>query len=183
MSALAQIVEMDQERDRKTCLSLDLKVNGANRELAQWLVDHPRYSGAEVARWLGCGETRIKRLRRWAVGGFVGAPNYDEKAKESDARRRGRADVQLETNDNSESPVEHDEDGVVIDDDNEIASPEQIEDNILYAIQRISENARAFSKILRASALDREAVERINTAVDRMIHKWRSIQSTLEKKG
>ena len=30
----AAIIEMDAERDRKTCVSLDLKVTGANRELA-----------------------------------------------------------------------------------------------------------------------------------------------------
>lgn len=179
MSALAQIVEMDQERDRKTCLTLDLKVTGANRELAQWLVDHPRYSGAVVAGWIGCEERRIQKLRKWAQEGFVDLPNSRYK---DNRKPTAPSDAALKRNDNSESDaVEHDEDGVVIDD--EIASPEQIEDNVLYAIQRINENARAFSKILKASALDREAVERINTAVDRMIQKWRSIQSTLEKKG
>ena len=42
MNASAQIVEMDQERDRKTCLSLDLKVTGSNRELAQWCLNSSR---------------------------------------------------------------------------------------------------------------------------------------------
>lgn len=179
MSALAQIVEMDQERDRKTCLTLDLKVTGANRELAQWLLDHPRYPNTAIASWLGCNEKRIRKLREWAEDGFVDLPNSRYKRNSSPA-----TNATLETNDNSESDaVEHDEDGVVIDGESDIVSPDQVEDNILYALQRINENARAFSKILRASALDREAVERINTAVDRMIHKWRSIQSTLEKKG
>jgi hypothetical protein len=68
-------------------------------------------------------------------------------------------------------------------DDDEMAAPAQIEDNVLYAIQRINENARVFSTILKASALNREAAGRINTALERMIQKWRSIQSTLEKKG
>jgi hypothetical protein len=36
--------EQRTERDRKTCLSLDSKVTEASRELAQWLLDHPRYS-------------------------------------------------------------------------------------------------------------------------------------------
>lgn len=183
MNALAQIVEMDQERDRKTCVTLDLKVTGANHELAQWCFDHPRYSQRVIAGWLGCDHTRIFHLRKWASNGFDGSP-FDSKNK-PDSRRPdhsggARHQSPLKTNDNSDA-VEHDADGVVIED--EIAAPEQIEDNILYAIQRINENARAFSKILRASALDREAVERINTAVDRMIQKWRSIQSTLEKKG
>ena len=89
MNASAQIVEMDQERDRKTCLSLDLRVTGANHELGQWLVDHPRYSAPVVAGWLGCGETRIKELRRWAAGGFIGAPHWSEKRKQQAADRRG----------------------------------------------------------------------------------------------
>jgi hypothetical protein len=67
-------------------------------------------------------------------------------------------------------------------DEIEIAAPEQIEDNILHAIGGVNENARVFNKLLKVSALDREAVIRINTAIDRMIGKWRSIQSMLGKK-
>jgi hypothetical protein len=37
-------IEMDEERARKECLALDLKVAGANRELAQWILDNPRWS-------------------------------------------------------------------------------------------------------------------------------------------
>jgi hypothetical protein len=64
----------------------------------------------------------------------------------------------------------------------DLAAPNEIEDNVLYVIQRINENARASNKLLRASALDREAAERISTAIERMIQKWRSIQSTLARK-
>jgi hypothetical protein len=74
------IIEMDKERDRKTCIALDQKVAGANRELAQWLLDHPRYAGAAVASWLGCEKRRIERLRKWAKNGF------DERGPQ--ARRR-----------------------------------------------------------------------------------------------
>jgi hypothetical protein len=56
-----------------------------------------------------------------------------------------------------------------------------LEDNILHAIGGMNENARVFNKLLKVSALDRAAVTRINTAIDRMMGKWRSIQSTLEK--
>jgi len=66
----AVIIEMDEERARKECLALDLKVAGANRELAQWLLDHPQYRAAHVARGVGSGETKIKQLRRWAQSGF-----------------------------------------------------------------------------------------------------------------
>jgi hypothetical protein len=65
----------------------------------------------------------------------------------------------------------------------EIAPPDVLEDNILYTIGRINENARLFNKLLKASALDREAAARINTEIDRMMGKWRSIQSTLAAKA
>jgi hypothetical protein len=173
----AAIYEMDHERDRKICISLDLRVTGANHELAQWLLDHPRYQGEVVAAWLGCHERRIQRLRAWAKEGFVGSP-YD-KSNAGRLRPTSTSDEPLETNDNSEP----DDDQAVDDEANETAPPDQIEDNILYVIQRINANAKASNKILRASALDREAAERISTAIERMIEKWRSIQSTLARKG
>jgi hypothetical protein len=179
MSALAQIVEMDRERDRKACIALDLKITGANHELAQWIANkRGTYTIPEIARWLGTSESRITRLRKWAEGGFVGGPHDDDTE-----RRKSKPPLSVEdslkTNDNSESDDGSDDDDS---DDSEIAAPEQIEDNILYAIQRINENAGVFTKILKASALDREAVARIDTAIDRMMGKWRSIQSMLEKK-
>jgi hypothetical protein len=86
-----------------------------------------------------------------------------------DASTTPRVQSPLETNDNS--------------DESEIAPPEVIAENILYAIARVNENARVFNKLLKVSVLDREAVARINTAIDGMIKKWRSIQSTLEKES
>jgi hypothetical protein len=62
----------------------------------------------------------------------------------------------------------------------EIADPATIEDNLLYSIQRMNEHARVFKKFFRASTFDREARERISTAIDRMIQKWRSTQSALQ---
>lgn len=105
MKPATQIVEMDQERDRKTCITLDMKVTGANRELAQWLVDHPRYSGAVVAAWLGCSKSRINYLRQWAQDGFNGTPRGGEARRE--AERQERSDHRggrgaLKTNNNSE---------------------------------------------------------------------------------
>jgi hypothetical protein len=76
-------------------------------------------------------------------------------------------------------PVDHDDSD---DDDDGIAAPERIEANVSYVIQRINDNARAIGKILKASALDRAAAERISTEINRMFQKWRPILSTLEKK-
>jgi hypothetical protein len=40
--------------------------------------------------------------------------------------------------------------------------------------------AKVFKKLFKASAFDREAVERISTAIDGMIKKWRLTQSALK---
>jgi ParB/RepB/Spo0J family partition protein len=69
------------------------------------------------------------------------------------------------------------------DDDDNVAAPEQIEDNVLYAIARVADNARAVRKILKASALNRKAAERVIIEINLMIQKWRLVLSTLEKKG
>jgi hypothetical protein len=68
------------------------------------------------------------------------------------------------------------------DPDAKVTSPAVLEDNILHAISRINDNARLFNKLLKISALDREAAARIATAIDVAIGKLRSIKSTLEKK-
>src|SRR5262245_48717053 len=94
----ASIIEMDEERDRKTCVQLDLKVTGPNHELAQWLLDHPRYPNTVVARWLGCNESRIRKLRQWAKEGFVGI--YDK--SHSKPKSPKSANPTLKSQDNPE---------------------------------------------------------------------------------
>jgi hypothetical protein len=64
----------------------------------------------------------------------------------------------------------------------EIAPPAVLVENILYSIGGVNENARIFNKLLKLSALDREAKVKIIAAIDGMMKKWRSIQSTLGKK-
>jgi hypothetical protein len=78
----------------------------------------------------------------------------------------------VEINDNSDD-----------DDDNEIAPPGVLAENILYAIGGVNENARIFNKLLKVSVLNREAVAQINLAIEGMIKKWRSLQSTLEEQN
>jgi ParB/RepB/Spo0J family partition protein len=103
-----------------------------------------------------------------------------EKRKQLDDDRRHDGDDSLETNDNSEDETaDHDEDGVVSDDEATVAEPAVLEDNIFHAIGGMNENARVFNKLLKVSAVDREAVTRINTAISRMIGKWQSVQSGL----
>lgn len=175
ITAPAAIIEMDIERDRKTCVTLDLKVTGANRELAQWLLDHQKYSGTLVAEWLGCSDTRVRALRRWAENGFQGAPFYDERRQ---GRNRQRdADDELESLDNLETD---DETAEVSD---EIAEPAVIEDNVIYTIQRMNEHARVFKALFKKSTFDRESGERIGAAIEQMIEKWRSTQAILTRRN
>ena len=68
------------------------------------------------------------------------------------------------------------------DEDSEVADPATVEDNALYTLARINEHAKAFKKIFKLSSFDRETEERISTAIDRMISKWRSAQATLNQK-
>jgi hypothetical protein len=70
----AVIIEMDEERDRKACIALDLKVTAANRELAQWLLDHPQYTAPQAAAWLGRGRSRIKIFGPGPRMGLLWAP-------------------------------------------------------------------------------------------------------------
>lgn len=170
MRAVAEIIEMDEQRDRKTCVQLDLKVTGANKELAQWLLDHPRYTGAVVAGWLGCGERRIQRLRVWATEGFIGS----HQSKANAQRPSSTTGSPLESQENLEN--EPSEDSELVE------SPEVIEDNALHSIQRSAAVATAYRKILKASSLDREAKARISEAIERLIAKWRQTQTTLTGK-
>jgi hypothetical protein len=57
---------------------LSLRAIEAEREAAQWALDHPGYSDSVLAGWIGCSEPRIKDMRRWAASGFIGS--YDDEA-------------------------------------------------------------------------------------------------------
>jgi hypothetical protein len=73
---------------RAEVIALDAKATGTERKLAQFLIDRPQYTAAQVAEWLDCSETRIKRLRRWAEQGFPGGP-IDGRTKKPGGQRRG----------------------------------------------------------------------------------------------
>ena len=161
-----------QEQDRKTCIELDSKADGAARELAQWLHDHREYRHTEVARWLGCSEARIRALRTWAALGFPGKGH-----RSGDPPRAGthvRANSTLNSLDNSdETSIE----------ENDMVCPEVLTDDILFSIERINHNVRVWKKLTKLAALDRQTAERIDFAIKRMIQKWRLFQLTLAKKG
>jgi hypothetical protein len=176
----AAIIEMDAERDRKICVSLDLKVTGANRELAQWLIDHPRYTASVVAEWLGCGETRIKTLRRWAEGRFQGAPYNQPVRQERDERRRHGADAPLISQENFENDNPERETG--LDDEAEVEDPERVIKNLLIDLDRNAAAARAYGKIFKVSSFDAGMKKQISEAIDRLISKWRLTQVTLARK-
>jgi hypothetical protein len=64
-------------------------------------------------------------------------------------------------------------------DDPGVADAAEIEDSALHSLGRNSEHARLFKKLFKLSAFDREAKDRIITAIETMIKKWRSTQATL----
>jgi hypothetical protein len=160
------IIEMAEERDRKDCIALDSKVAGANKELAQWLVDHPSYPNTAVAKWLGCDETRIRRLRKWATNGFIGSHRDKSAERPNDA---------LITNDNFQDDT--------LEPSDDMEDPAQILKNILDSIKHAKSVAEAYRKILKSSPFDREAKVQIYNAINQLIVKWRTVQSALDKKG
>ena len=169
------IIEFDIERDRKTCISLDARVAGANRELAQWLMDHPRYTGETVAGWLGCGPSRIKDLRTWAKEGFEKTPTQKRKERanyftgsELAGRSSGQQVLKSQENFGEEDLVE---------------DPRQVMSTMLETISRQKAIAESYRKICKVSSFDPETEVRLNKAIVGLISKWRSIQATLTAKG
>ena len=65
------------------------------------------------------------------------------------------------------------------DDESNIAPPAVFEDNVLYGLARFTENARVIRKILKTSALDREAATQISTAIDGVMRELQFIKSIL----
>lgn len=169
MNQVAAIIEMDVERDRKACVALDLKVTGANRELAQWIADH-RYPNTRIAEWLGCSEARIRRLRDWAEEGFNGLPNSRYK------RSSPATNDPLKSQENS-GPIAPEED-----DESQIESPQVIKENLLDTVSRHSAWAVAFRRFFKLSSFDEETEKEISSAIDQLISKWRAAQAALTRK-
>lgn len=169
------IMENDEERDRKTCISLDQHVSGANRELAQWLVDHPRYSAPAVAQWLGCGSTRIKLLREWAQREFEGAPGNSPARRKRTAERRHGDGAALKSQENLQEDAEHTTDDVATD----VAPPEEILRNVLNTIERHKAVMGSYKKVLKVSALNQTARNEVSEALGTLITKIQSLQRAL----
>jgi hypothetical protein len=172
------VVEMDVERverDREECVALYKKAEGGNRELAQWLLDHPRYSGRTVAGWLNCGPRRIEILRAWAKRGFSEAPFGSKNQPRSPRNAQAPAQEPLKSHDNFENDI--------FEPDENIECPKQVLINILDSIKQYRAVGEAYRKILKVSPFDREAKKQINDEIESLIRKWRSVQSTLTAKG
>jgi hypothetical protein len=165
MKPVIAIYENAEERDRKECIALDDKVTGSNHDLAQWLLDHPTYPNTTVAKWLDCGETRIRDLRNWAKKGFEGPLHHS----------RSSANEALKTNDNLEDdtfePLE------------DVEDPVKVLENILDSIKDAKAVAEAYRKILSKSPFARKEKKKIYDEITLLISKWKRVQSTLDRKG
>jgi hypothetical protein len=77
------------------------------------------------------------------------------------------------------APVEEESDD---DDFVGVAHPAEIAKNLLHSVEGSEEVARAWRKVLKkASTLDQGDKERIDNAINRLINKWRLVQSTLKR--
>ena len=135
---------------------------------------NPGKSTRAAAADLGMSQSAVQQSRKSGEQDYSPETVTGRDGKEYPARRAGQEP--LETNNNSEpdggSEAEDQEDAV--------ADPATIEDNVLYYLQRMNEHARVYKKLFKKSAFDREARERISTALDRTIQKLRSAQATLD---
>lgn len=168
----AAIIEMDEERDRKTCIALDQKVSGANRELAEWLINHPRYSNRVIGKWLGCPNSRISYLRKWARAGFVGSPFGRENKPVSKPDHPGDQRP-LKTNDY------FDEDGEIIEGDDD--HQEDPAGFIVAVIKNAKEKADIAIRNL-PSAVDEGERAQIVEAIDALIRRWESVKRKIRVK-
>jgi hypothetical protein len=81
----------------------------------------------------------------------------------------------------NQSLLETSDEGAEGQEEAEIADPATIEDNVLFFLQRMNEQARVFKKLFKKSAFDREAQDRIGTAFDRTIQKLRSAKAAITR--
>lgn len=70
MGAVLRRVFSDSFTDQQACVALSNA--GTRQELAQWIADHTQYTATTIAEWIGCGPSRVKDLRAWALKGFQG---------------------------------------------------------------------------------------------------------------
>lgn len=166
--SLTAVYEFDIERDRKTCIKLFANVTGANRDLAQWLLDHPRYSAATVAEWLECSARRIRQLRQWAKEGFLHETERDARTARY-ARNHGSASA-LKSQENLEE---------TLDEDIETAPPEEIRENVLHYIERMEALVKTFKKVIKVASLDQAMKDEVSTALGGLITKCQSLQRAL----
>ncbi len=171
MKKISNVVpfETEIERDRRDCISIDARVTGVNRELAQWLVNHPQYSARVVATWLGCGPSRVGDLRRWAAGGFQ---------KNSTQERRERRDNRRSDRRAGQEPQKSQEN---LEEETFVANPADVEKNLRFMLERHRAGAEACRKIVKVARLEDGACEGIRIAVKRLISKWKAVLSTLER--
>lgn len=168
MQPVSVIIEMDVERDRKECIKLNYEADSGNRKLAQWLLDHPIYTGAQVAVWLDCSKTRINDLRQWAADGFQKNPS--EKRRDRASREKSQTDRSagreaLESLDNLE-PQE------------EIADPAGF---IVAIAKNASDKANIAVRNLQNNFTSDDQTKIIE-AIDALIRKWNSVKRKIQTK-
>jgi hypothetical protein len=83
----------------------------------------------------------------------------------------------------SETGLDHSLEDDTFEPSEDVEEPAQVLTNALDSIKSAKSVAEAYRKIFKVSSFDREAKKQIYDAIKLLIAKWRTVQSTLERKG
>jgi hypothetical protein len=137
--------------------------------------------GVEVNAGCACGVPYVQAVEKLAElteQRRQARRTYDEKKRQekqhaSDIRNNAAVAPPTESRNFEDDTFEPDED---------VEESGKVLINILDSIKQYRAVGEAYRKILKRSPFDREAKKEINDAIESLIRKWRSVQSTLTAK-
>jgi hypothetical protein len=80
-------------------------------------------------------------------------------------------------------PADADDEDLEQDDGVQLLSPAEIEENVLCLVADLGEHGRVARRFFKLTSFSHEQKERISTAIEAMIKKWRLVQATLNKQS
>jgi DNA-binding Lrp family transcriptional regulator len=132
---------------------------------------NPEKSDRAIAKEIGASPTTVGKAREeLSSGGQLKEPRVglDGRARKQPAAKPKKKSKKAEPAAAAETTI-----------DEAVEYPAIVLNNILDSIKHAKSVAEAYRKILKASTFDREAKKQINTEIDLLIRKWRTVQSTL----
>lgn len=179
MGEIVQLADRDVERAKAKFIAAYSR--GMRETAAEALyLSGMGMTGAEIGALVGNSKAWANRMIAWARGGFNGHPFADANDPNKGKDRAGYAGrhLPLKDKDNFEDdPTHNDEEAELVE------SPEVVKRNVFDTIDRHAAVVRAYKKIFRLSSFDRGAKKEISDAIERLISKWRAVQSTLTRRS